>query len=86
MVCAVLRGSSEEARAVRDGLMLAACLPPGLSVMSFLLQLGFVLMFMNHAATKAMGMPGSRCSQGHKELNACTTIGAMVMSEPEFQL
>lgn len=58
MVCAVLRGSSEEARAVRDGLMLAACLPPGPSVVLVLLQPGCVLMFMNHVATKAMGMPG----------------------------
>lgn len=31
-LCDMVRGSSEEARAVRNGGMLAACLPPGSTV------------------------------------------------------
>ena len=58
---------SEEVRAVRNGLMLVACLPPGTRVTSGsgllpkailgLWQLDYMLASMIHVATKATGMP-----------------------------
>lgn len=68
--CGTVRGRSEEVTAVKNGLMLMACLPPRSRVTSgpemlprtmsgsvVLSQLGSLLMSLTHVITKNMRMP-----------------------------
>lgn len=66
-MCAIIRGSSEDASVARNGLLLLFCMPPRSRVTSgpmLLQQSRSMLTSMTYVATKAVGMPGVWAATG----------------------